>query len=162
MEGLTDFPSILQGIGVAFLTILIPVAIAIFSDKNEFKALDKNVILDHILKAKSLLIYLALIFFPFLFWNVSCQWLRFLWFIIWGVGVIFMTLILVDSYRWMKGNKFEIRFDYLRKLRDTKDLEESWRSVWQTEKINSQNEQAFFEIFASTVDRLLEDNERES
>jgi hypothetical protein len=77
MAGVTDLPSIFQVIGVAFLTILIPIAIAIFSDKSEFETLDKNVILDHIIKAKSLLLYLALIFLPFLFWNGSYLWLRF-------------------------------------------------------------------------------------
>ncbi len=155
MEGPTDFPSMLRAIGVAFLTILIPVAIAIFREKNEFETLDRNVILDHIIKARSILIYLAFIFLPFLFWNGSCPWLRLIEVIIWTVGVYFMTKLLVNSYHWMKGNKFNLRFDYLRKLRNTKDMEESWRSVWQTEKINTQNEQEFLQIFSSTINELL-------
>ncbi len=50
--GESDLPAILLGIVVAYLTILISVAIAIFSEKKEFEALDRNVILDHIIKAK--------------------------------------------------------------------------------------------------------------
>ena len=157
--GVTDLPNIFQVIGVAFLTILIPIAIAIFSDKSEFETLDKNVILDHIIKAKSLLLYLALIFLPFLFWNGSCLWLRFLEIVIWAFGVYFMIKILVNSYHWMKGNKFTFRFDYLRQLRDVRDLEESWRFVWQSEKINPQNEREFFELFSSLIDQLLRNNE---
>lgn len=60
----------------------------------------------------------------------------------------------------MKGNKFRLRFGYLRELRNRQDMEEAWRSVWQTENINFPNEQEFFTIFHSTVNRLLEDDER--
>ena len=71
ISGESDLPSILLGIVVAYLTILISVAIAIFSEEREFEALDRNVILDHIIKAKSLLFYLGLTFLPLLFWNIS-------------------------------------------------------------------------------------------
>jgi hypothetical protein len=159
--GESDLPAILLGIVVAQLTILISVAIAIFGEKkNEFEALDRNVILDHIIKAKSLLLYLFLAFFPLLFWNSSLPWTRLLKIICWIIGVFFITKVLVNSYHWMKGNKFRLRFDYLRKLRNKQDMEEAWRSVWETENINSQNEQEFFNIFHSAVNRLLEDDER--
>lgn len=153
---------ILQVIGMALLTILIPVAIAIFSDKKEFEVLDRNVILDYVVRAKFILIYLTLIFLPLLFWNISNAGLRFLELIIWATGVYFMIRILVNSYHWMKGNKFNLRFNYLKKLEKFKDMEKSWRSVWETEKINYQNEREFFKIFSSTVDKLLKTNERRS
>ena len=47
-----SFPAILLSIVVAYLTILISVAIAIFSEKKVFNALDRNVILDHIVNSK--------------------------------------------------------------------------------------------------------------
>jgi hypothetical protein len=143
---------------VAYLTILISVAIAIFSDKKDFEALDRNVILDHILKAKWLLLYLGLTFVPLLFWNGSLSWTRLFEIILWVIGVFFITKILINSYHWMKGNKYRFRFDYLRDLRNKQDMEEAWRSVWQTENINFQNEQEFFNIFHSTVDRLLKND----
>ena len=157
----SDLPNILLGIVVAYLTILISVAIAIFSEKKEeFEVLDRNVILDHIIKAKSLLFYLGLTFLPLLFWNSSLSWTRLLEIISWIIGVFFITKILIKAYRWMKGNKFQLRFDYLKKLSDRQDMEEAWRSVWQSEKINFQNEQELFNIFHYTVNRLLENDER--
>ncbi|MEW6715182.1 MAG: hypothetical protein AB1306_08855 [Nitrospirota bacterium] len=160
VDGESDLPAILLGIVVAYLTILISVAIAIFSEKKEFETLDRNVILDHIIKAKRLLLYLGLTFFPLLFWNGSLPWTRLLEIISWIVGVVFITKILISSYHWMKGNKFRLRFGYLRELRNTLDMEEAWRSVWQTENINYQNEQEFFNIFNSTIRRFLENDER--
>ena len=160
VDGDNDLPAILLGVVVAYLTILISVAIAIFSEKKEFEALDRNVILDHIIKAKSLLFYLALTFFPLLFWNGSLPLTRLLEISCWIIGVIFISRTLGKSYHWMKGNKFSSRFDYLRQLRNRQDMEEAWRSVWQTENINFQNEQEFYNIFCSTVNRLLENDER--
>jgi len=153
---------ILQVIGMAFLTILIPIAIAIFGDKKEFEVLDRNVILDHVVQAKFFLFYLGLIFLPLLFWNISPAWLRFVEIILWVIGIYFMSNILIHSYHWMKGNKFSLRFGYLRDLKNVKDMEESWHSVWRAEKINTQNEKEFFIIFSSTIDKLLENNEGKS
>ncbi len=162
LEQSGDFLNILGMVGIAFLTILIPIAIAIFNDKREFEVLDKHVILDHVVKTRLFLVYLALIFLPLLFWSSSTVCLRFLELIIWGAGIYFMAKILVNSYHWMKGNKFNSRFDYLSKLENLKDMEESWRSVWQTENINTQNEKELFVIFSSIIYELLENNERES
>jgi len=153
---------ILQVIGMAFLTILIPIAIAIFGDKKEFEVLDRNVILDHVVQAKFFLFYLGLIFLPLLFWDISPAWLRFIELTIWAIGIYFMLKISINSYYWMKGNKFSLRFNYLKKLKDLKDLEESWHSVWETEKINPQNERKFFEILSSTIEQLLKTDERKS
>jgi len=158
----SDLPAILLGIVVAYLTILISVAIVIFSEEKEFKVLDKNVILDHIIKAKNLLLYLGFTFIPLLFWNGSLPWTRLLELFSWIIGVIFMTNILIGSYHWMKGNKFQFRFEYLRKLKNIQDMEEAWRSVWQTENINPWNEKDFFTIFHSTVNRLLENDEKDN
>ena len=161
VDGDSDLPATLLGIVVAYLTILISVAIAIFSDnKKEFEALDRNVILDHIIRSKRLLFYLGLTFIPFIFWNGSLPATRILELISWIVGVVFITKILISSYHWMKGNKFPFRFEYLRELRDRQDMEEAWRSVWQADNINFQNEQEFFNIFHDNVNRLLENNER--
>lgn len=154
-----DFLNILGMVGIALLTILIPIAIAIFKDSKDFEVLDKNAILDHVVKARLFLIYLALIFLPLLFWASSPIWLRFLELIIWGVGIYFISIVLINSYHWTKGNKFGLRFDYLKNLKNIKDMEESWNSVWQTKNINTQNEKEFFIIFSSTIDNLLKNNE---
>jgi hypothetical protein len=150
---------IFQTINMAFLTILIPIAIAIFGDKKEFEELDKNLILDHIVKAKYFLLYMSLVFIPLFFWNISPPWLRLVEMIIWLVGFFFLSKILIKLYHWMKGRKFPLRFDYLKNLNNLDDFEEVWLSVWRTEKINSQNELEFFKIFINTIEKLLKTND---
>ena len=150
-----DFLNILGMVGMALLTILIPIAIAIFNSTKDFVVLDKNVILDHVVNARLFLVYLALIFLPLLFWTSSPFLFRFLELIIWGIGIYFVANVLRKLYYWMKGNKFDFRFNYLKNLKDKKDIEESWKSVWQTININTQNEEEFFIIFSSVIDDLL-------
>ena len=153
--GSSDLPTLLAGLVVAYLTILISVAVAIFSEKKEFETLDRNVILDYIVKSKILLFYLGLTFIPLLFWNGSTIHFRLLEIFLWFIGMIYLTGILYKSYHWMKGNKFQQRFFYLKKIQNIHDIEEAWRSVWQTESINYQNEIKFFDIFYVTVNKLL-------
>jgi hypothetical protein len=62
-----DFPTLAQNVGMAGLTILIPVAIVIFSLDKDFRELDNHLILDHIVQAKWLLVYSALMFLPVFF-----------------------------------------------------------------------------------------------
>lgn len=156
----SDLPAILIGIVVAYLTIFISVAIAIFSKKKDFEALDRNVILDHVIKAKYLLLSLSITFLPLLFWNISLPCIRLLELICWIVGVAFILKSLISSYYWMKGKQFRLRFSYLDKLHNREDMEEVWQSVWQAENINIQNEQEFFNIFHSTVTRSLESGKK--
>ncbi len=146
---------LLQVINMAFLTILIPVAIAIFRDRKEFEDLDKNVILEYVVQAKYFLFYLALMFLPLLFWNISSGKLRLFELFIWILGIYFIIRILHRSYYWMKGNKFVLRFNYLSNLENRREMEESWGSVWKTQKITTQNEENFFEIFSSTINKFL-------
>ncbi len=61
LDKLNNLPTIIQGIGIALLTILIPLAIAILTDvyqkrrdgKIEFANLDLHVILDNVFKIKT-------------------------------------------------------------------------------------------------------------
>lgn len=150
-----DFTNILGMIGIAIITALIPLAIAIFKDEKEFDALDKNVILDFVIKSKLFFAYIALIYVPLIMWNSSPVWLKLFELASWSAGVYFLAKILVGSYHWMKGKKFDLRFDYLRKLDDPGDMEESWNSVWATKSMNTQNEREFFKIFASKIEKLF-------
>ena len=155
-----DLPVLAQNVGLAGLTILIPVAIAIFTGDKDFRELDNHVILDHVIQAKRLLVYSALIFLPIFFWHDSPIFLRLVELVAWGIGVYFLVDILMRSYRWLKGNKFPMRFDFLDAMKDKKDMEESWNSVWSSEKVNSENENDFFKIFAERIDKLLKTNEQ--
>jgi len=104
--------NILGMVGIALLTILIPIAVAIFNDKKDFEILDRNVILDHVVNARYFLIYIALVYVPILLWAGSSFLLRFIELIVWGVGIYFIAMVLINSYHWMKGDKFMLRFDY--------------------------------------------------
>lgn len=155
-----EFPVLAHNIGLAGLTILIPVAIAIFTGDKDFKVLDNHAILDHVIQAKSLLIYSALIFVPVLFWDSSGSFMRLIEIVLWGVGLYFLFKILFHSYKWLKGNKFSLRLEFLKTMTDKKDMEESWDSVWSSDQINGGNENDLFAIFAKRVDKLLENNEK--
>lgn len=151
-----EFATLAHNVGIAGLTILIPLAILVFQDKD-FGELDKHVVLDHVTQAQKLLIYLALIFIPLLFWENSITFHRFVELILWMTGIGFLIRVLFNSYKWLKGNKFPLRFSYLRTMKNKKDMEESWSSVWSTE--NTANEVEFFDIFTERVDKLLENHE---
>ncbi len=148
--------NVLGIIGGVFLTIFIPIAIGIFKNEEDYKILDKNVILDQVVKAHFFLYYLVAIFFPLLLWEASPLWLRVVWLIIWTAGIICVSISLINSYGWLKEKKFSLRFAYLKNPRDIQDMGESWFSVWQTKNINPENETKFFKIFSDTIDKLLE------
>ena len=155
-----NIEDIILNINLALITILIPVAIAIFGDKKEFEALDKNVILDYVVAAKSILSYLALIFLPLFFWYVSpLLWFRFIGLAFWLIGIYLIIKILIHSYNWLKGNKYILRFKYLRGLEDLSDLEENWRSVWQTQNISAENEREFYKIFVGKINNILNNHD---
>lgn len=168
LERVDNLPNILRGTGMALLTILIPLAIAILVDvyqkrkdeKIEFKNLDLHVILDGIFKIKQLLLYVAFIFLPTIFWEISSGTFRLVEIILSVIGIWLLAGILLDVYYWIKGDVFKFRFSYLENLRKQEDLESVWRSVWQTENINTENERKFFVVFASTINQLLKKDEK--
>jgi hypothetical protein len=157
-----DMSSLMQGVGLALLTILIPFAIAVLTDvlqkkrdkSIEFAELDLHVVLDHVFEVKYLIFFNILIFLPSLLWEISFSVIRLILLIIWVVGVILVGKKIIHLYLWTKGNVFDLRFSYLKKLNDTKDLEIVWRSVWQTKNININNEKQFFKMFSDKVDNL--------
>jgi hypothetical protein len=159
-----DLLNILGMIGIALLTVLIPVAVAIFDKDKDFDVLDNNVLLDHVVRARYFLLYLALIYIPLLLWTASSYTLRFFELVSWSIGIYLVATVLLRSYSWMKGDKFPLRFQYLRSLTGPEDSEEAWRSVWEsnTEALNAPNELEFFKIFSETVDNLMDNDERES
>ena len=162
LEELNSLPNIFLAISITLLTILIPLAIAILTDvyqkrrdqKAEFTNLDLHVILDHIFKIKRLLISVALIFLPTLLWEISSGPFRLVETILSFTGIFFVAKTILDVYYWIKGNVFKFRFSYLRNLKNCDDMETVWRSVWEAENINIQNERQFFRVFSSTVDQL--------
>ncbi len=154
LEKSDNIPVLIHGIGLTLLTIFIPLSIAIFDKEKEFLELDKRVILDSIIKAKWFLLYIALIFIPPLFWDIYPN-LCIILIILSFFGIGFIGKSLVNSYRWIRGDKFGPRFSHLQKLKSKKEIDIIWRSVWRTKGINFQNEKNFSEIFSSQTETLL-------
>ena len=57
-------------------------------------------------------------------------------------------------YRWIKGNFFEFRIEYLKNVSDPNDLEGVWRSVWDS-KLELFHEKKFFELFSKKIDEMV-------
>jgi len=144
-------------IGLAFLTVLIPIAIAIFG-KEEIETLDRNVHLDHIIRAKYFLYIFAAIFLPPAFWPISPIWLKLLEIIIWVIGIFFMTTILIRSYEWIRKDKFDSRYKYLKGLNKEKDLLESWHSFWKQNNMNPATELNFQKLFIGKLNKLISES----
>ncbi len=167
LERWDNLPSAIQATGIALLTIFIPLAIATLQDiyqrkgrddNAEFFNLDRNVVLDKVFGIKRILSYAAIIFLPTLLWGISHGKLRLFEFALSCIGIYLMVRSLLGVYRWIKGDVFEFRFNYLRELKSHNDLKRVWRSVWETKSINPQDEMEFFQIFSTTLDKYLNDN----
>lgn len=151
-------PNVMQNIGLGLISIFIPIAIFLFDrqDDQKFKRLDKSVALDFIIKAPSLLWKIALIFLPLLAWDVASVPVKAALFILWLAGISMVTEALTNAYIWIRKERFSFRFEYLTKISFNNELEELWNSVWSSVKINSQNEEVFFEIFSKHIVFLLD------
>jgi len=155
-----QIPSFLHTIGIALLTILIPISIAIFSGEREYIELDRNVILDEIFRPKLFLAVLGLIFLPILFWHISELEFKIIELFLWIIGISLMIIILKNSYFWIKGNRYNYRINYLSNLKNDKDLAESMRSVWQKGGMDIKNEIDFSKIFSLKIDQNIKVNSK--
>jgi hypothetical protein len=129
----------MQNAGLAVLGILIPLSIAILQeiihrenkDNEGFLKLDINVILDEVFIFKNLLLYVGLMFLPLLFWTFNeNDLIRFIIFSLWLFGLVKVGLIILNVYKWTKGNVWEYRSSYLDQVKSSLDTEKSWRSIW--------------------------------
>ncbi len=164
LSKMNNFPNVIQGMGLALLTILIPLAIAVLADvyqkrknkENEFVDLDLHVILDHVFNIRLLIVSVLLMFVPMLFWDIIIGLYRLIPIILNSIGIIFVTGIIIKVYRWVKGNIFDFRFSYLKKVKKYDDLGIVWKSIWEVKKINFQDELEFCKIFFLKIDHLQE------
>ncbi len=144
-------------IGLAYLTILIPIAIAIFG-KEEIEVLDRNVHLDYIVRAKYFLYIFAAIFLPPAIWPLSPIWLKIIELITWAVGIFYMNTILVRSYKWIRADKFDSRYEYLKSLSNERDLQESWHYFWRQNNMNPATELNFQKLFIGKLNKLISES----
>jgi hypothetical protein len=170
LSQLSGLPQVFQNIGLALLTILIPLAIAVLTEvykergtlnekKKPFVDLDLHVILDYIFKIKWLVVYSLMMFLPFAFWEAWGGMLRLFLVIVSGIGICLTFQIVLNVYKWTKSNIFSeiftFRFSYLEKTKNLVDLVDVWKSVWSCENIDYRNERAFFAIFSKRINEIL-------
>ncbi len=149
---------VMLNISIAILTIFIPVAVALFFEPKEeqsYAALDKAVILDHLINGPQILWQISLLFLPLFLWQIKYLPLHFLALILWGIGIYLVIMKLGHVYTWIRGNKFPYRFAHLKTAPINSDAENLWRSVWDTSSINFANEQEFFSIFKEKINSTL-------
>jgi len=158
----SSLPSVVQNLGLMFLGILIPLAIAILTDLyqkkgggKEFSDLDIRVILDHVFKIKPLLLYGSLTFLPFIFWENYNGAFRLFAITLSSIGICLVVNTIIDVYNWTRGDNYTYRFSYLKKLKNPKDLEVAWRSVWQSKDMDGRYGKDFFDIFSSKTDKII-------
>jgi hypothetical protein len=169
LEGLNELPSLFQNIGMALLSILIPLAIAILVDvyqkkrdkEEDFIVLDLNVILDCVFHMRRLIIFSLLIFLPFVFWEQSHGLLRLLEIVLSSIGICVLIRTILNVYSWTKGSVFDFRFSYLEKLEEgSSDFATVWKSVWNAKEIDRQSEIRFFNVFSSKIDDVVNKYEK--
>lgn len=159
----SNIPTVIVTLGLALLGILIPLTIAILQDIMEKKTdecknyavLDLHVILDMVFKIKRLIFFSALIFAPFIFWDLAIGALRIIIIFISFVGIAFILKIVLGVYVWTKGNISNFRKAYLQKLEDKNDFAVVWDSIWGNSKMTIKEEREFHEIFKQKVDWLM-------
>ncbi len=95
-----------------------------------------------------------ILFIPFIWYITNNVFINSIGLLLWLFGIYIILKILGNCYKWIKGQKMNLRFNYLETLKNIQDMEESWHSVWQTKNVNIQNERKFFKIFSTTIDQL--------
>lgn len=158
----------MQNVGLALLTILIPLVLFIFSlEKEALFEWDKIVILDKVIEAKNLLISIALIFLPLFFWDYNSLFLKFILFLIFTSGVIYLIKILFNSYHWIKAVEIKeahdptnfrdsLRNKYLEEINNLSEKEKVWILTWQKNISNTIYERNLIKKFIANIDVLVE------
>jgi len=127
-----NVPTVATSFGLALLTILIPLMIAIMQDiwfkksktNSNDALLDLHVIFDQIFNFKLLLSFCTLIFVPFIFWSLPFNEcliisMRIAGFVVSLIGICGTAWMIGGIYRWIKSDMADVlnyRKKYLEKL----------------------------------------------
>ncbi|MES2668357.1 MAG: hypothetical protein V4644_01540 [Patescibacteria group bacterium] len=133
-------PTVMLNVGLALVTIFIPVAIFLFQEtRNE---LDRMVMLKYVIQLKKLFCGLCLVFLPLFLWMFELlRWPLLACFI---AGVWLIVSVLFASYQWLRtldtSNTFDeknyrnrLRNVYLSSARDWEEKETIWNLTWKKE-----------------------------
>ena len=161
-----NIPTLMQTVGIALLTVLIPFAIAILSNflrrgdqgkDSAFLILDLYVILENIFVVRNILFSIFIILIPPFFWDVIPLFRFFIMFI-WAGGVIWLTIMIYEVYQWRTVQDSSLRFKFLERVHDIDKMNTSWASVWTAQNIDNRDERVYLKLFADNLELLVEDN----
>ena len=165
-----EVPHVIQNLGLAFLTILIPFAIAVFTiilqKKEEQKNLQKlnlSVLLDEVFNLKFILIAIIFIFLPFCFWSVSqIIWFKSILVFASSLSIYFIGRTVWKVYRWVKGDEIDYQISYLRRTNNSREVKAVWEDIWRTDekKLSWRKEKEFLKVFTTKIEKLIENSER--
>ncbi len=157
-------PDLMQGAGVAVLTLLVSFAIGIFihhlgDGERKGNFLDLHVALDYVWLFKPFLIVLGIVVLsPFLM-GVESVAVKIIAFILWLLSLIALFWIALRLYEWVKGDKDTFRLKYLSGFpKSPRDNIVSWKDYWTTKEStgNRFNEKDFFVAFSTQIDSILQ------
>lgn len=168
----SNIPSLIQGVGLAFVSIFLTAAVFIYiTDKEEMQDWDRVIILNKLVKTDHWLFYLAPLFLSPFFWGMG-PYIN----IIIIVSSIFGACHLLSQLKNIKEWICDIEtgggnnIGYRQKLREEFLSEETsvskkiriWASTWSKEGTNSFIESRFMKIFFERCVSLSENNEWEN
>ena len=161
-----NIPTLMQTVGVALLTVLIPFAIAILSNflrrgeqgkDSAFLMLDLYVILENIFVVRYILMSAFLILIPPFLWDVVPLYRFFIMFV-WASGVIWLTTMIYEVYQWRTVQDSTLRFEFLDKIHGMDQLNAAWSSIWVAQNIDNRDERIYLKLFADNLELIVEDN----
>jgi hypothetical protein len=138
---MNNVPLLIQGTGLVLVTLLIPIWISLFRDKErQVEKLDEKVLVDYILEGKNILAYLGLIFIPPFLWYFPNLLMKTYSVVYPILGMALLLKNLIRALNWIRGEESQLRIDFLNSLKEFENTEEIWRSVWQTKNIDREKE----------------------
>lgn len=160
-----SLPELMQGAAGAIITIQISFAVGVLIESYQRRgevngALDLRVFLDEVWKFKLMLIATLVAFISPFFLAYHNLKGDLIFFSIWTVSLVILTLSLIRLYKGVKDTSNEFKLKYFSRKRDKVDTQESWRSLWSGKSANRFEDKAYFEHFSSDIDTyLLSDNQ---
>jgi len=145
----------MQLLGLAFLTVMIPLGINVLGKRKDSPILYKYIILDHIIKAKYFILYILMVYIPLFFWDISSNLFKVVEITIWFFGIFLVFNTMKYSYRWIKGNKDKFIKTYLIKLENSEIIKEVWPDIWDRSDVEENEEIFYFDIFKNLINKKI-------
>jgi len=161
-----SLPELMQGMAGAIITIQISFAVGILIESYQRRgkangALDLRVFLDEVWNFKLMLVATLVAFISPFFLVYENLVSDSIFFSIWIVSLVILTLTLIRLYKGVKNTSNEFKLKYFSKKRDKVDTQESWRSLWSGKSDDRFEDEDYFEHFSSDIDTYLSSDNQE-